>query len=415
MPKQILLVEDSLTMQKVVEITFAHEDYRVTAAKDADEALARLRELRPDVILADAGLPGKSGYDLAQAVKSDPGMREIPVLLLTGNFNPYDELRGQKAGVDAALVKPFETQVLLDKVVDLLRRKGAGVSAPATTLVSMPPISGVGGAGTGQDGGTRRPTVPPMPPPRLPMSGQMPGPLGGQMSGQMSGQAQPLSPGPVGIQSANASRPPVDPGLQRSTLMGIPAVNPLGPSGLRPPPPPGMRVRETGNLPAINPPNLPPPVQSGSPLPSWAQRTTETGRPSVAPSAAVTASPGANTLYGGTAPFSPPAAGEKTAQLQPAASPQGQAGAGHAVAGIPPNAPTMPRPSLIPRAPVPALVLAALERIAARGAEYEAVAKLSLETIEQIAWEVIPELAEAMIRSELDRLVKEREREQKPH
>lgn len=69
----------------------------------------------------------------------------------------------------------------------------------------------------------------------------------------------------------------------------------------------------------------------------------------------------------------------------------------------------MPRASLIPRAPVPAPVLAALERIAARGAEYEAIAKLSAEAIQQIVWEVVPELAEVIIRSELDRLVKERQ------
>jgi len=70
--------------------------------------------------------------------------------------------------------------------------------------------------------------------------------------------------------------------------------------------------------------------------------------------------------------------------------------------------PQMPRPSLIPRAPVPAPVLAALERIAARGPEYEAIAKLSAEAIQQIAWEIVPELAEVIIRAEVDRLAKER-------
>src|SRR5688572_23025713 len=116
MPKQILLVEDSITMQKVVEITFGHEDYRITSAKDADEALQRIGESRPDVVLADAGLVGRSGYDLCAAIKADPAMREVPVLLLTGNFSPYDEARGQRTGVDAHVVKPFETQVLIDKV-----------------------------------------------------------------------------------------------------------------------------------------------------------------------------------------------------------------------------------------------------------------------------------------------------------
>src|SRR5262245_59170500 len=123
MPKQILLVEDSMTMQKVVEITFAHEDYRITSAKDADEALQRIGEVRPDAVLLDAGLVGKSGYDVCAAIKADPNLREVPVVLLTGNFSPYDESRGQRAGVDAHVVKPFETQVLIDKVADLLRRR----------------------------------------------------------------------------------------------------------------------------------------------------------------------------------------------------------------------------------------------------------------------------------------------------
>ncbi|MCA1665362.1 MAG: response regulator, partial [Myxococcales bacterium] len=65
MPKQILLVDDSVTIQRVVELTFAHEaDYKVTAAKSADEGLQKARELKPDIVLADAGMAGKSGYDL---------------------------------------------------------------------------------------------------------------------------------------------------------------------------------------------------------------------------------------------------------------------------------------------------------------------------------------------------------------
>jgi len=63
----------------------------------------------------------------------------------------------------------------------------------------------------------------------------------------------------------------------------------------------------------------------------------------------------------------------------------------------------MPRPSLIPRAAVPAPVLAVLEKIASRGAEYEAVARLSAEAISQIAWEVVPELAEIILRSEAEK------------
>ena len=76
--------------------------------------------------------------------------------------------------------------------------------------------------------------------------------------------------------------------------------------------------------------------------------------------------------------------------------------------GIPAQVPQMPRPSLIPRAPVPATVVAALEKIAARGAEFEAIARMSAETIQQVAWEVIPELAEVILRAEAEKHGKER-------
>src|SRR5947209_13248402 len=142
MPKQILLVDDSVTIQRVVELTFAHEaDYKVTAAKSADEGLQKARELKPDIVLADAGMAGKSGYDLCSALRADGSLASVPVLILTGNFSPYDEARGTKSGADGYVVKPFETQALIDKVGDAINKKGA--SRPAATA-SAPPIVATG-------------------------------------------------------------------------------------------------------------------------------------------------------------------------------------------------------------------------------------------------------------------------------
>src|SRR5262245_53380920 len=125
MPKQILLVDDSVTIQRVVELTFAHEpDFKITAAKNADDGLAKARDLKPDIVLADAGMQGKTGYDLCASLRSDGGLASTAVLILTGNFAPYDEARGQKAGADGYVVKPFETQALIDKVNDAINRKG---------------------------------------------------------------------------------------------------------------------------------------------------------------------------------------------------------------------------------------------------------------------------------------------------
>src|SRR4051812_952841 len=109
MPKQILLVDDSVTIHRVVEITFAREDYQITAVKSGDEAIARAKDLRPDVVLADAGMPGKTGYDVCAALRADAALAGVPCLILTGNFSPYDEVKGNKAGADGFVVKPFET------------------------------------------------------------------------------------------------------------------------------------------------------------------------------------------------------------------------------------------------------------------------------------------------------------------
>ena len=119
MPKTILLADDSITIQKVVGITFASEDFQVTAVDDGEAALARARELLPDVILADVVMPRRNGYELCEAVKSDPALRHIPVLLLAGTFEAFDEVRARGAHADGHLSKPFDSLALINKVIEL--------------------------------------------------------------------------------------------------------------------------------------------------------------------------------------------------------------------------------------------------------------------------------------------------------
>src|SRR5579863_3588864 len=120
MPKQLLLVDDSNTIHRVVQIAFAREDYVVTTAKSGDEGIARARELKPDVVLADAGMAGKTGYDVCTALRADGATAQTACLILTGNFSPYDDAKGSKAGADGHVVKPFETQVLIDRVAEAI-------------------------------------------------------------------------------------------------------------------------------------------------------------------------------------------------------------------------------------------------------------------------------------------------------
>lgn len=122
MSKKLLLADDSITIQKVVGITFAGEDYDLAVVGDGDTALERARLERPDLVLADVFMPGMSGYELCAAVKQDPALQGVPVLLLTGTFEPFDEGKAAAAGADGWIAKPFESQALIDRVEDLLSR-----------------------------------------------------------------------------------------------------------------------------------------------------------------------------------------------------------------------------------------------------------------------------------------------------
>jgi CheY-like chemotaxis protein len=99
MPKTLLLADDSVTIQKVVGISFANEDIRIVTVDNGDDAVLRAREIRPDIVLADVVMPGKSGYDVCAALKADPTLAGIPVLLLTGTFETFDEARAARVGV----------------------------------------------------------------------------------------------------------------------------------------------------------------------------------------------------------------------------------------------------------------------------------------------------------------------------
>ena len=110
MPQTLLLADDSVTIQRVIELTFADEDIDVVAVSDGDQAIARLDSMPPDIVLVDVGMPGKSGYDVAGHVKHTPHLSHIPVVLLTGAFEPVDEAKANALGCDGVLSKPFEDQ-----------------------------------------------------------------------------------------------------------------------------------------------------------------------------------------------------------------------------------------------------------------------------------------------------------------
>jgi CheY-like chemotaxis protein len=140
MPKKILLADDSITIQKVVELTFSDGDYEVTAVNNGAKAVQKLAEMRPDIILSDIIMPEKNGYEVCEYVKSHPDFRNIPVILLTGTFEPFDPDRAEKAGCDAVVTKPFESQSLIHKVEELIAQanSNSGSSAAAAPAAVEP-------------------------------------------------------------------------------------------------------------------------------------------------------------------------------------------------------------------------------------------------------------------------------------
>jgi CheY-like chemotaxis protein len=129
MPHTLLLADDSVTIQRVIELTFADEDIRVIAVGDGQQAIDRVTADPPDIVLADTGMPEQDGYEVAAFIKNDPNLAHIPVVLLTGAFEPVDGDRATKAGCDAVLVKPFEPQEVIKRVRELLG-KSAAPTAP---------------------------------------------------------------------------------------------------------------------------------------------------------------------------------------------------------------------------------------------------------------------------------------------
>jgi len=125
MSRTILLADDSLTIQKVVELTFADTDYEVVAVSSGDDLLQRLPECRPDLVICDVIMPGRDGYDVCQEIKSNADFLHVPVILLTGTFEPFDRDRALAVGCSEIITKPFEARKLLEAVDRLSNALGA--------------------------------------------------------------------------------------------------------------------------------------------------------------------------------------------------------------------------------------------------------------------------------------------------
>lgn len=413
MGKRILVADDSQTIQTAFAMVLGAE-HTLVPARSLDEAVSAAKSGRPDLVLADAALGNASGYDLCAALKADPVFRAVPIHILTSNQNPYDEGRAGRAGADGFIVKPFDSQALMDNVA-------AALSAPTKSSVAAPPSAAavrplaeptfaVAPDAAAEDDDAygeitieRAPTAP------------SPAAWASRPATRPSG-ARPVVPTPVTspVPGTVVTRPSLIPGT-RPSASGIPVARPAAP-GIVPAPavppaatspvPRSMANRTIMGFPAVAggaspgapiPPVVRPPASTRTPAPPTVPtpavppRVPPAAPPRVAP-APVPTIPVAQTapVAPGMAPWrpvSPPTSAPAVPVPTPVSAPA---------------RPTPPPPTVA--AVVASAVDAKMAALAARGPEYEAIAKLSREIIEQVVWEVVPELAELIIKQEVDRL-----------
>ena len=411
MGKKILLADDSITIQKVIELTFSDEDFEVVTVGNGRLAIERVQEVRPDFVLCDIIMPEKDGYEVCDFIKKTPGLSHIPVLLLTGAFEPFDQEKANRVGANGFLAKPFEPQSLIKKVKDLLAQAAPAPAAaarpapmpapasPAPAPIAMPPA----------------PPPPPMVPlPPLPAAAATPpAPLPDEAF-----MVEEVPEAPVEVEAAVAPEveelpmeatpaPPAaveEPAFEEvPSEWGTPTAEvPLetraqaGREAAMPQPPVFDEVFD--ETPPAGLETEPPTEPAGFETePLAAAEALAPEEPAVEPEI-----PEALPDTGADVPvFEPSPAPVSHREAAPVPAPSAGEASFADLGGADEERVTATAPSEAAEVPVPVDMV---ERIAQR-----VVAQVSEKVVREIAWEVIPELAEALIKKEIERLKAELE------
>jgi chemosensory pili system protein ChpA (sensor histidine kinase/response regulator) len=124
MAKKILIVEDNiviLTMQKQI---FEMEGYEIITAQEGMDALKKIHEGSPDVVLLDVNIPGMNGFELCRQIKEDPALQSIIVVMISAvYYSDEDAKKGMAMGADAYFTKPYENEVLQSKIKELIETR----------------------------------------------------------------------------------------------------------------------------------------------------------------------------------------------------------------------------------------------------------------------------------------------------
>jgi CheY-like chemotaxis protein len=139
MGHKILLADDSITVQKIIKLTFSDEGVEVIAVGNGELAVQKLAEMRPDLVMADVFMPGKDGYEVCEYIKTHPELRQTPVILLVHAFEPFDQERALRVGADQHLTKPFQSiRALVATVKEMIAPPSSQVAYSAAASSSQP-------------------------------------------------------------------------------------------------------------------------------------------------------------------------------------------------------------------------------------------------------------------------------------
>ncbi|HQR36813.1 MAG TPA: response regulator [Blastocatellia bacterium] len=132
--KRVLIADDSVAARKSIQTVLEAAGIEVVAVGNGDLALSRLREVDPDIVLLDAIMPGRSGYEVCREIKDDPANTKLPVVLITTEFEPYDEQAAGTAGADGHVLKPIDSAG-----ISMLQKVWARFAASDTDSLEAPP------------------------------------------------------------------------------------------------------------------------------------------------------------------------------------------------------------------------------------------------------------------------------------
>lgn len=137
MPANILVVEDEPAIQELIAANLQLAGHSVLRAEDGEQALARVRDAVPDVILLDWMLPGLSGIQLARRFRADERTRDVPIIMLTARSEEVDKVAGLEAGADDYITKPFSPRELMARIKAVLRRRAPQITEDTVNVEGL--------------------------------------------------------------------------------------------------------------------------------------------------------------------------------------------------------------------------------------------------------------------------------------